>query len=223
MAGHTQGRSHSDPDGMTNGGPDKPGCSGGVNALDQDGNNGCGNDLDREDDNNGNCGRQKTAESSSVPSAKPKAEGEVEVEGETHERGHLCSGHTMTTSTAAGSTTSVAGMSEEKCSCALGSEAQFSTPAKVAAQVAGTTSVSATGTTTPSPETSVSAAGSNRTAAGVTTPTTAPGTQVLGETLSRPSALARTGAGVGVMALLGVVLCGSGRLALLARRLLHLG
>src|SRR5438105_11374190 len=55
--GHTQGRSHSDPDGMSNGGADKPGCTGGVDA-DRDGNNGCGNDTDREDDNNGWCGRK---------------------------------------------------------------------------------------------------------------------------------------------------------------------
>src|SRR5882724_2012255 len=48
--GQTQGRSHSDPDGMSNGGADKPGCPGGFDA-DRDGNNGCGNDADREDDN----------------------------------------------------------------------------------------------------------------------------------------------------------------------------
>jgi hypothetical protein len=54
----TQGRSSSDPDGMTNGGRDKPGFRGGFSA-DRDGNNGCGNDDDREDDNNGNCGRRE--------------------------------------------------------------------------------------------------------------------------------------------------------------------
>ena len=51
----TQGRSDSDPDGMENGGADKPGCYGGYDD-DRDGNNGCGNDTDFEDDNNGNCG-----------------------------------------------------------------------------------------------------------------------------------------------------------------------
>ena len=56
--GRTQGRSHSDPDGMSNGGADKPGCTGGFDA-DRDGNNGCGNDADREDDNNGRCGGRK--------------------------------------------------------------------------------------------------------------------------------------------------------------------
>ncbi|HLF41791.1 MAG TPA: hypothetical protein VI854_10015 [Acidimicrobiia bacterium] len=41
---------------MANGGADKPGCPGGVDRSDQDGNNGCGNDADFEDDNNGRCG-----------------------------------------------------------------------------------------------------------------------------------------------------------------------
>lgn len=38
------------------GGTDKPGGPGGVDTLDQDGNNGCGNDDDFEDDNEGRCG-----------------------------------------------------------------------------------------------------------------------------------------------------------------------
>jgi hypothetical protein len=54
----TQGKSTSDPDQMTNGGADKPGGAGGFDA-DKDGNNGCGNDDDFEDDNNGWCGRHK--------------------------------------------------------------------------------------------------------------------------------------------------------------------
>jgi hypothetical protein len=52
----TQGRSPSDPDGDFNYGPDKPRESGGIYTGDQDGNNGCGNDQDFEDDNRGNCG-----------------------------------------------------------------------------------------------------------------------------------------------------------------------
>jgi hypothetical protein len=69
-----QGKSESDPD--DNVGPmrreeppcdddprgadkctDKPGGSGGHDTLDQDGNNGCGNDQDFDDDNNGWCGK----------------------------------------------------------------------------------------------------------------------------------------------------------------------
>jgi hypothetical protein len=52
---YPQGHSPSDPDFTGNGGIDKPGQSGGFSA-DRDGNNGCGNDDDREDDNNGWCG-----------------------------------------------------------------------------------------------------------------------------------------------------------------------
>lgn len=58
--GGTQGASHSNPDG---GGVDKPYPADGQDARSQgdsdwDGNNGCGNDDDREDDNNGWCGRK---------------------------------------------------------------------------------------------------------------------------------------------------------------------
>ena len=64
----TQGQSTSDPDDDGNGpdrnnddpGADKPGAgtdpTGGVDEADQDGNNGCGNDDDFEDDNEGWCG-----------------------------------------------------------------------------------------------------------------------------------------------------------------------
>jgi hypothetical protein len=60
----TQGNSESDPDDdgrgpdRTNGGPDKADGSGGVDKADQDGNNGCGNDDDFEDDNEGWCVRK---------------------------------------------------------------------------------------------------------------------------------------------------------------------
>ena len=50
---NAQGASPSDPDGMDNGGPDKPGYTGGRDTTDQDGNNGSGNDSDCEDDNRG--------------------------------------------------------------------------------------------------------------------------------------------------------------------------
>jgi hypothetical protein len=58
--GPTQGASQSNPDG---GGVDKPYAAAGQEARSQgssdwDGNNGCGNDDDREDDNNGWCGRK---------------------------------------------------------------------------------------------------------------------------------------------------------------------
>ena len=61
----TQGKSTSDPDGMSNGGADKPGGTGGFDA-DKDGNNGCGNDDDFEDDNNGWCGGKPKVKGSNV-------------------------------------------------------------------------------------------------------------------------------------------------------------
>ena len=58
-----QGNSTSDPDDdgrgpdRTNGGADKPDGPGGEDLADQDGNNGCGNDDDFADDNEGWCGK----------------------------------------------------------------------------------------------------------------------------------------------------------------------
>ena len=81
-----QGNSSSEPDAngkgpeRDEGGLDKPDGPGGLDILDQDGNNGCGNDDDFEDDNEGLClGRQKDK-----PETETGAEGETEadVEGE---------------------------------------------------------------------------------------------------------------------------------------------
>jgi hypothetical protein len=63
-----QGNSTSDPDDdgrgpdRSNGGADKPDGPGGVDLADQDGNNGCGNDDDFEDDNEGWCGKKPKPE-----------------------------------------------------------------------------------------------------------------------------------------------------------------
>ena len=63
-----QGNSTSDPDDdgrgpdRSNGGADKPDGPGGVDLADQDGNNGCGNDDDFEDDNEGWCGKNPKKE-----------------------------------------------------------------------------------------------------------------------------------------------------------------
>lgn len=65
----TQGKSTSDPDSDANGGADKPcelleDCAAEQGGFDddRDGNNGCGNDDDFEDDNNGWCGKPEEAE-----------------------------------------------------------------------------------------------------------------------------------------------------------------
>ena len=77
---HTQGRSSSDPDGDDNGGADKPTSEGGVDADDRDGNNGCGNDDDFEDDNNGRClGRLKHAEASGEEDGAGSSESEEQM------------------------------------------------------------------------------------------------------------------------------------------------
>ena len=68
-----QGHAPSDPDFNGNGGIDKPGHTGGFSA-DRDGNNGCGNDDDREDDNNGWCG-QRPKEVSEQPPEQPPPSG----------------------------------------------------------------------------------------------------------------------------------------------------
>ena len=65
-----QGHSPSDPDADGNGGQDKPGGAGGFDD-DKDGNNGCGNDRDREDDNNGWCGNKPKAERPPPPVVEP--------------------------------------------------------------------------------------------------------------------------------------------------------
>ncbi|MBW3588371.1 MAG: hypothetical protein KY429_03030 [Actinobacteria bacterium] len=68
----TQGKAKSDPDDdgrgpdRTNGGMDQAGETGGVDHADQDGNNGCGNDDDFEDDNEGWCGKNPKARSAKV-------------------------------------------------------------------------------------------------------------------------------------------------------------
>lgn len=63
-----QGNAASEPDAngtgpeRDEGGLDQPGGPGGLDVLDQDGNNGCGNDEDFEDDNEGWCGKPPTPE-----------------------------------------------------------------------------------------------------------------------------------------------------------------
>jgi len=179
--GKTQGRSMSDPDGMSNGGADKPSpeCTGGIDKTDRDGNNGCGNDADREDDNNGNCGGQK-----------PDDTGNPAVQPETDEADPA---------------------DKVKDNPDAGA-------ADVSVQAAGSTG-----------EAGAQAAADDTTAdpaaAETTTSTPEPDTQVLGETLTQPepATLARTGAGIGGLALLGGLLVGGGRLTVLARKLLRIG
>jgi len=82
-----QGNSSSDPDDdgrgpdRSNGGPDKPDGSGGVDLADQDGNNGCGNDDDFEDDNEGWCGKNPKAKGKSAEDS-VRSEGRLKRQGD---------------------------------------------------------------------------------------------------------------------------------------------
>jgi len=82
-----QGSSSSDPDDdgrgpdRSNGGADKPGGPGGLDVEDQDGNNGCGNDDDFEDDNEGWCGRKPHEEKRGEDVTAVSHKGEVNHEG----------------------------------------------------------------------------------------------------------------------------------------------
>jgi hypothetical protein len=208
--GRTQGRSLSDPDGDSNRGADKPGCGGGFDA-DKDGNNGCGNDADREDDNNGNCGRQKAARVKAE-----KVDADIKVRCQQHDRATTTTTSSTAVAGAAGSATG--------CSCPKDEDTAVLGASDVKAQAAGVLAAEASTTTTTTAPTSVLGAGLTAPAAAeTTTSTTAPETQVLGQTLSQPDTLARTGAGVGGLALLGGLLLGGGRLTVLARKLLRIG
>jgi hypothetical protein len=261
-SGKTQGRSYSDPDGGSNGGIDKPGCTGGVNA-DRDGNNGCGNDTDREDDNNGRCGGQKASQKDRARDAKgekdkpakveavkaerledePSRDHEAKVkdakaEGDQKTRCERKDDDTDTTPSTVGTDVSAAA-SAKNCSCpknpddadvsgtvagakveTVASETDTSVLAANAALVPAGLDSTATMTAA---STTVSGGGSTSPAGVEADTETTPQTSVLGETLTRPSALARTGAGLGGLALLGGLLCGGGRLAALGRRLLRNG
>jgi hypothetical protein len=228
--GRTQGRSHSDPDGTSNNGPDKPGCAGGFDA-DKDGNNGCGNDADREDDNNGHCGGRKAQRPSNAgdqrqhgDEAKVKA-AKVEAEKVDADIKVRCQHHDGDTTTAPPSTDVSAAGSANGCSCPKDEDSAVLGATDVKAQAAGTVpaaGVVAAEASTATPAASTAVLGSSVTAPAAAEATT-PDTQVLGETLSAPDTLARTGAGIGGLALLGGLLVGGGRLTTLARRFLRIG
>lgn len=82
----TQGKSQSDPDDngkgpeRSNGKSDKPGSVGGVDKEDQDGNNGCGNDDDFEDDNEGWCGKKPKEDKPECPKGPKEPETPKEPE-----------------------------------------------------------------------------------------------------------------------------------------------
>ena len=78
-----QGKATADPDDdtrgpeRTNGGNDKADGPGGVDLADQDGNNGCGNDDDFEDDNEGHCSGAPVPPTDNPPT-KPTPPGKID-------------------------------------------------------------------------------------------------------------------------------------------------
>ena len=190
-SGWTQGRSASDPDGMTNGGRDKPGFSGGFSA-DRDGNNGCGNDDDREDDNNGNCGPRRArvagAHQEKDDDDRRKVAGAHQKKDDDDDDGKVAGAQEQkpATVTVAGTTVSI-----------------VRTPEQLAAAPATETAAA------PPAETAVLGAQVEQQPA----PAVTPETEVAGAQESRLGALALTGLALGGLALLGAGLVAIGRLA----------
>jgi hypothetical protein len=216
-SGRTQGRSQSDPDGMRNGGADKPGCTGGVSA-DRDGNNGCGNDDDREDDNNGRCGGAK-----SKAIAQPQAQQKSKVKGGRTGRGRCERDEVPVSSTTSSTSTTTTTAPPTIPIPATGTGLQLEAAGTVPPLGVLAEDLTTTTAGTPVPTDAISPVNTDPVAVGAAASATDPGTEVLGESITRPETLARTGAGVGGIALLGGLLCGGGRLAVLARRLLRIG
>lgn len=181
----TQGRSPSDPDGTSNGGADKPGGSGGVFLGDQDGNNGCGNDQDFEDDNRGLCLGPQKRRAKTPPAPTPPGQNEEEIENEVvrpvdGDEGGRPVGGVRTDGT-------LAGGGSVAPAAVLGSQLQ--TPA-VEARVLGVAI-----------ERAPAASAAIAPAAGGARPTS-----VLGVSFDRGSPLARTGFGLTMAALVGLLL-----------------
>ncbi|MGH8974939.1 MAG: hypothetical protein ACRD0C_17265 [Acidimicrobiia bacterium] len=191
-----QGKSTSDPDGDSNGGWDKPGFAGGFDD-DRDGNNGCGNDSDREDDNNGWCGRHQDGDGDDTAVAGA-------AEDKDDDGCSTCANIDATVS-AAGTVTPLTTVAAQVMNTAI-------PDSWVAAVAAPATSVLGAAEVAPI---ATSVLGATEIVPIDTTagPTAAPGT-------TGPSALARTGAIVAGVALLGWLCLGGGRLTALTRRLL---
>ena len=191
----TQGRSHSNPDG---GGVDKPYAAAGQDAesqgdSDYDGNNGCGNDTDFADDNNGNCGGLKKGHD------KPAGE----VDGDTDVNTPVGNFDDNTTTPAPSVTYTSAEVAGNTVTNTAASSAA-PTVATAAATTAATTASPQGATVLGIQFERVAASGAvASTSAAAPAPA---GASVLGLQLERgaPAALARTGLPLAVLALLAV-------------------
>ena len=211
-----QGKSLSDPDGDSNGGWDKPGFHGeddGEDDGDRDGNNGCGNDEDRSDDNNGNCGGE------AEPTVDVEGDEDADVDEPCADDNHGSRVKAVATSRDGdhhGSKVSAVAKSNDADCPDHDTTDDGTTDDDTTVSPAGTetrTQFGAAGIPT-----SVLGATEVAPAETTTTATTTPGTQVLGISEMAPDTLARTGAGLGALALAGGLCFGGGRLAGLIRR-----
>jgi hypothetical protein len=203
----TQGRSASDPDGTDNEGPDKAGYDGGLDKADQDGNNGCGNDDDFEDDNRGNClGREGAPGQAKTPGAAVGGE-----EGQPSEDEEL-DGTTIVGGT--GGTDATVGGTDSTSGSQAGSEEDGAAVIASTSTVGGARVLGSSATRSPS--------------ATAFTPAGAPKADVLGSAVTRQlgalaadgaadsgsdsgfGSLPRTGVALATMALLGLALAGIG-------------
>jgi hypothetical protein len=208
-----QGKSLSDPDG---GDMDKPGGTAGT-VGDQDGNNGCGNDEDRDDDNNGNCERQdQAAEAQACHVKEDKARHDDEAdddEADDEVRAHHQSKAKRSSADDVDDADDESGCPEsDDTATAAGSVTGTATRVEAAASAAPVSASAAAA----APATTVAGAVE---VAGTDTTTTTPPTEVLGITETAPDTLARTGAGLGGLVLAAGACLGGGRLTSLVRRL----
>ena len=184
----TQGSSASEPDGNGHGperdagGIDQADGPGGVDLADQDGNNGCGNDDDFEDDNEGWCG------------SKPKPGTPAPVGGPAVEAEGLEAPPVVTGSPEGGSVVSAEGIDLAATAVAPGAVLASELQAAEAA---------------PLVETRVLGVSIERSAV-ADTATGGAGASVLGASFVRGSVLARTGFGLGALALLALGLVAVG-------------
>ncbi|HVM08981.1 MAG TPA: hypothetical protein VM345_10980 [Acidimicrobiales bacterium] len=200
----TQGRSESNPDG---GGVDKPYAAAGQPAESQgdgdyDGNNGCGNDADFADDNNGNCGGLKKGHSKEKPA--PPTGGNNGGNTGGNNGGNTGGNNGSTDGGNTGGTTTETGSSATGSGTVLGTNE---------AAVAGAMGIPGSGAQVLGVqyERPAASAAGERAAVAATNQTGTTGASVLGLQLSRvPETLAATGLPLGLAALLGFGLIGGG-------------
>ena len=183
-----QGNSTSEPDQdghgpeRDNGGLDKPGGPGGADTSDQDGNNGCGNDDDFEDDNEGLCGSKRPVKT--PPPVVGGTDEEVCPEGTTMPSG---------------------GTAPQDCEKPETTPETTVTPIDTVTPTATVTPVVLAEQLQNGTVATVEAAAPAAQVLGVVVERPAAGgTAVLGATATRAAALARTGLGTGVLVILAL-------------------